>query len=104
VTIVKELEKIYSEKDLNLDKFYLKIKKMSKYLENKKVNAYRKRIQSERTINEESKNAPMTAAERMRRMRQRRQFEASTSRTDAATPDASSQAMDVDTDVGHGSN
>jgi hypothetical protein len=36
---------------------------MSKYLENKKVNAYRKRLQSERKINEESKNAPMTAAE-----------------------------------------
>jgi hypothetical protein len=53
---------------------------MSKYLENKKVNAYRKRLQSERRINEESKNAPMTTAERMRRMRQRRQVEASTSR------------------------
>jgi hypothetical protein len=31
---------------------------MSKYIENKKVNAYRKRLQSERRINEESKNAP----------------------------------------------
>jgi hypothetical protein len=38
----------------------------------------------------------MTEAERMGRMRQRRQFEVSTSRADAATPDASSQAMDVD--------
>jgi hypothetical protein len=65
---------------------------MSKSLENKKVKAYRKRLQSERRINEESKNAPITAAERMRRMRQRRQVEASTSRADAATPDASSQA------------
>jgi hypothetical protein len=68
---------------------------MSKYLENKKVNAYRKRLQSERRINEESKNTPITAAERMRRMRQRQQVEASTSRADAATPEASSQAMDV---------
>jgi hypothetical protein len=73
---------------------------MSKYLENKKINAYRKRLQSERRINEESKNAPMTAAERMRRMmQQRRQVEASTSRADAATPDASSQAMDVDSQI-----
>jgi hypothetical protein len=72
---------------------------MSKYLENKKVNAYRKLLQSERRINEESKNAPMTAAERMRRRRQRRQFEASTSRADAATPKASSQAMDVDSQI-----
>jgi hypothetical protein len=32
-------------------------------------------------------------------MRQRRQVEASTSRTDAATPDASSQAMDVDSEI-----
>jgi hypothetical protein len=53
---------------------------MSKYLENKNVNAYRKRLQSERRRNEESKNAAMTAAERMRRMRQRRKFEASTIR------------------------
>jgi hypothetical protein len=37
---------------------------MSKYIENKKVNAYRKRLQSERGINEESKNAPMTGAEK----------------------------------------
>jgi hypothetical protein len=72
---------------------------MSKYLENKKVNAYRKRLQSERRINEEFKNAPLTAAERMRRMRQRRQVEASTSRADAATPDAISQAMDVDSEI-----
>jgi hypothetical protein len=72
---------------------------MSKYLENKKVNAYRKRLQRERRINAESKNAPMTAAERMRRMRQRRQVEATTSRADAATPDASSQAMDVDSEI-----
>jgi hypothetical protein len=32
VTIVKELEKIYSEKVLNLDKFSLKFKKLHKYL------------------------------------------------------------------------
>jgi hypothetical protein len=37
----------------------------------------------------------MTAAELMWRMRQRRRVETSTSRADAATPDASSQAMDV---------
>jgi hypothetical protein len=35
----------------------------------------------------------MTATERMRRMRQRRQVEQSTSHADDATPDASSQAM-----------
>jgi predicted MPP superfamily phosphohydrolase len=53
---------------------------MSKYLENKKVNAYRKRLQSEGRRNEESKNAPMTAAKRIRRMRQSQQFEASSDR------------------------
>jgi hypothetical protein len=63
---------------------------MSKYLQNKNVNAYRKRLQSERRIFEESKKAPMTAAEQMRRMRQRRQLEVSTSHADPATPDASS--------------
>jgi hypothetical protein len=34
---------------------------MSKYFENKKVNAYRKRLQNERRINVESKNAAMTS-------------------------------------------
>jgi hypothetical protein len=72
---------------------------MSKYLQNKNVNAYRKRIQSERRIIEESQKAPMTAAELMWRMRQRRQVEASTSRTDATMPDASSQAMDVGSEI-----
>ena len=43
---------------------------MTKYLQNKKVNAYCKPLQSKR-MNEESKNAPMTAAEQMLRMRQR---------------------------------
>jgi hypothetical protein len=41
----------------------------------------------------------MAAAERMRRMRQRRQFEASTSRADAVTPDVRSQAMNVDSEI-----
>jgi hypothetical protein len=81
---VKELEKLYSEKLLNLDKFSLKFKKCRNILKTRKY-AYRKRLQSEIRINEESKNAPMTAAERMRRMRQRRQVEASTSRADAET-------------------
>jgi hypothetical protein len=71
---------------------------MSKYLQNKKINAYRKRLQSERIIIEELKKALITA-ERMRRMRQRRHVEASTSRADAATPDASSQAADVDSEI-----
>jgi phage/plasmid primase-like uncharacterized protein len=72
---------------------------MSKYFQNKKVNAYRKRLQSERRIIEKSKKAPMTTAERMRRMKQRRQVEASASRAEATTPDASSQAMDVDSEI-----
>jgi hypothetical protein len=62
---------------------------MSKYLQNKKVNVYHKRLQSERRIIEESRKARMAAAERMRRMRQRRQVEASTSSADATMPDAS---------------
>jgi hypothetical protein len=65
---------------------------MSKYLQNKKVNAYRRRLQNEGIIIEQLKKASMTAAERMRRMRQRRQVEASTSRADAAALDGNSQA------------
>jgi hypothetical protein len=41
----------------------------------------------------------MTAAELIWRMRQRRQVEASTSRAEATTHDASSQAMDVDSEI-----
>ena len=59
---------------------------MSKYLHNKKVNSYRKCLQSERKMKEESKKAPVTAAERMWRMRQCQKVEASTSCADAATP------------------
>jgi hypothetical protein len=71
-------------RNFELGQSFPKLSEISKYLENKKVNAYRTRLQNERRTNEESKNAPMTEAERMRRMRQR-QVEASTSRADAAT-------------------
>jgi hypothetical protein len=57
-------------------------------------------LQSERRIIEESKKAPMTAPEQMRNTKQRRQVEASISRSGAATPDASSQAIDVDSETG----
>ena len=50
-------------------------------------------------MNEESKKASMTAAERMRRMRQHRKVEASISLADAATPNASSQTMNVDIEI-----
>ena len=40
---MKEFQNIYSDKMLNLDKFLFKISKMLKYLQNKKVNAFRKR-------------------------------------------------------------
>jgi hypothetical protein len=84
---------------LSFDKFLFKISEMSKYLQNKKVSAYRKHLQSKRRIIEESKKAPMTAAEWMRRMRHRQQLEASTSCTDATMPHASSQAKDVDSEI-----
>jgi hypothetical protein len=44
---------------------FLTISEMSKYLQNKKVNTHRKRLQSERRMIEASKKAPVTAAERM---------------------------------------
>jgi hypothetical protein len=47
---MKEFEKICSDKLLNFNKFFLKSSEMSKYLKNKKVNAYHKRLQIEGRI------------------------------------------------------
>ena len=50
-------------------------------------------------MNVEPNKAPITAAERIRRMRQRRKIEAGTSCADATTPNASSQTMNVDSET-----